>query len=128
VGVDDLLVEGVDAGATGWVAGLVNALPAESVALWRLALAAHSDPAARAARDALYRWFLPLLELDTVPKFVQLIKLVQARTGLGSERVRAPRLALEGAERSAALALVDAALAARPSLQETSRRRTGMNA
>jgi 4-hydroxy-tetrahydrodipicolinate synthase len=62
----------------------------------------------------LYRWFLPLLELDTVPKFVQLIKLVQSRVGWGDERVRAPRLALEGEERAAALALITAALETRP--------------
>src|SRR5262249_39789446 len=86
VGVDDLLVEGVEAGATGWVAGLVNALPHESVALLQLALAGRTDASARAEADALYRWFVPLLELDTVPKFVQLIKLVQARVGWGSER------------------------------------------
>jgi 4-hydroxy-tetrahydrodipicolinate synthase len=122
VGVDDLIVEGVAAGATGWVAGLVNALPVESVRLFELARRGHAPEAAgspeaaqaRAQADALYRWFLPLLTLDTVPKFVQLIKLVQQRVGRGDERVRGPRLVLEGAEREAALALVDAALAARP--------------
>jgi 4-hydroxy-tetrahydrodipicolinate synthase len=62
----------------------------------------------------VYEWFLPLLRLDTVPKFVQLIKLVQQRVGRGDERVRGPRLVLDGAERAAALALIDAALAARP--------------
>jgi 4-hydroxy-tetrahydrodipicolinate synthase len=113
VGVDDLIVEGIDAGATGWVAGLVNALPHESVALFRLALQGRGS-AARAEADALYGWFRPLLELDTVPKFVQLIKLAQARVGWGSERVRGPRLALDGEEREAALALIDSALAARP--------------
>ena len=75
---------------------------------------------ARAGRSAearaLYDWFLPLLRLDTVPKFVQLIKLVQAETGLGSETVRPPRLALDGAEREAALALIRDALARRPAL------------
>jgi 4-hydroxy-tetrahydrodipicolinate synthase len=114
VGVDDALVEGVQAGATGWVAGLVNALPHESVALLRLALAGRDDPEAHARADALYRWFLPLLVLDTVPKFVQLIKLAQSRVGQGSERVRAPRLALEGAEREAALQVIEQALATRP--------------
>lgn len=111
VGLDDLLVEGVAAGATFWVAGLVNALPEESVALFDQALV--GGP--RAASE-LYRWFLPLLRLDTGPKFVQLIKLVEERLGLGSERVRPPRLSLVGAEREAALAIVDQALATRPLL------------
>jgi 4-hydroxy-tetrahydrodipicolinate synthase len=117
VGVDDLIVEGIDAGATGWVAGLVNALPRESVALFRLALQGRSAPA-RAEADALYGWFRSLLELDTVPKFVQLIKLVQAEVGWGSERVRGPRLELEGAERAAALAIVRTARKARPAAFE----------
>ena len=109
VGVDDLIVEGIDAGATGWVAGLVNALPVESARLFVLARAGR-----RAEARALYRWFLPLLRMDTVPKFVQLIKLCQAVVGMGSERVRPPRLALAGAERRQALATIEAALAARP--------------
>jgi 4-hydroxy-tetrahydrodipicolinate synthase len=109
VGVDDLIVEGIDAGATGWVAGLVNALPAESARLFALARAGK-----RAEARALYRWFLPLLRMDTVPKFVQLIKLCQEVVGMGSERVRPPRLALAGAERRQALATIEAALAARP--------------
>lgn len=119
VGVDDLIVEGVAAGATGWVAGLVNAMPVESVRLFDLAVRAQSADAdaaasARAAADALYEWFLPLLTLDTVPKFVQLIKLVQQQVGQGHERVRAPRLVLDGAERDETLALIAAKLAARP--------------
>ncbi len=119
VGVDDLIVEGIAAGATGWVAGLVNAMPQESVRLFELATRANgpSGPAAdqaRAAADRLYQWFLPLLTLDTVPKFVQLIKLVQQQVGHGDERVRAPRLVLDGAEREATLALVADALARRP--------------
>jgi 4-hydroxy-tetrahydrodipicolinate synthase len=112
VGVDDLIVEGIAAGATGWVAGLVNAFPLESVRLFELAGRA-DHAAARREVDALYRWFLPLLRLDTVPKFVQLIKLVQQRVGFGHERVRAPRLVLEGAEREEALAVIDRAIAAR---------------
>lgn len=111
VGVDDLIGEGVDAGAVGWIAGLVNALPRESVALFELAR--------RGAREealALYRWFLPLLRLDTVPKFVQLIKLVQEEVGMGTARVRPPRLELAGAERDRALEVIRAALAGRPEL------------
>lgn len=115
VGVDDLLVEGVAAGATGWVAGLVNAFPHESVRLYDLAMK-QDDAGARREADALYRWFLPLLRLDTVPKFVQLIKLVQQRMGQGHERVRAPRLVLAGAERAEALAVIDAAIASRPNI------------
>jgi 1-pyrroline-4-hydroxy-2-carboxylate deaminase len=109
VGVDDLIVEGLAAGAVGWIAGLVNALPKESVLLFE-----------RAARSQdvfdLYTWFLPLLRLDTVPKFVQLIKLAQAEVGMGSERVRPPRLPLAGEERDTALRLIRAALASRPRL------------
>jgi 4-hydroxy-tetrahydrodipicolinate synthase len=111
VGVDDLIVEGVAAGAIGWIAGLADALPAESVRLFELA----RDGKLAEARS-LYNWFLPLLRLDTVPKFVQLIKLVQAQTGLGSEAVRPPRLPLAGAERDQALELVRAALARRPAV------------
>ena len=119
VGVDDLIVEGIAAGATGWVAGLVNAMPLESVRLFDLATRATASDAAtaaqaRSAADALYRWFLPLLTLDTVPKFVQLIKLVQQQVGHGDERVRAPRLVLEGAEREVTLALIADKLATRP--------------
>ncbi len=111
MGVDDLLVEGVAAGATGWIAGLVDALPAESVRLFDLAAAGRRDE----ARE-LYRWFLPLLRLDTVPKFVQLIKLVQAEVGMGAETVRPPRLPLAGAERDQALALIRGCLQRRPAL------------
>jgi 1-pyrroline-4-hydroxy-2-carboxylate deaminase len=109
VGVDDLILEGVAAGAVGWVAGLVNALPVESVRLFELAVAGRTKEA-----RALYDWFLPLLRLDVVPKFVQLIKLVQQETGTGSERVRPPRLTLAGRERDEALALIRERLAAKP--------------
>ncbi|HLX28428.1 MAG TPA: dihydrodipicolinate synthase family protein [Casimicrobiaceae bacterium] len=111
-GVDDAIVETIGAGAIGWIAGLANAFPAESVALFRLASEARRDEA-----FALYRWFLPLLRMDTVPKFVQLIKLAQERVGMGSARVRAPRLALEGDELREANAILDEALATRPSLR-----------
>lgn len=116
VGVDDAIVEGVAAGAVGWIAGLVNAFPAESVALFRLAQEARYDPARADETFALYRWFLPLLRLDTVPKFVQLIKLVQEKVGKGSSRVRPPRLELDGAERAEALTLIEAALDSRREL------------
>lgn len=106
VGVDDLVVEGVKAGARGWIAGLVNAFPRESVRLFELALEGEAEEETR----ELYEWFLPLLRLDVVPKFVQLIKLVQQEVGLGSERVRPPRLTVEGAEREAALEVVRAAV------------------
>jgi len=111
VGVDDLIVEGIAAGARGWIAGLVNAFPIESVALHRYAMDGRADEA-----RALYQWFLPLLRMDTVPKFVQLIKLVQERVGMGSARVRPPRLELEGDERRQALATIDRALEHRPRL------------
>jgi 4-hydroxy-tetrahydrodipicolinate synthase len=109
VGLDDMLLEGVAAGAVGWVAGLVNAMPVESVRLFELAREGRWHEA-----TALYRWFLPLLRMDTVPEFVQLIKLVQAEVGMGSERVRGPRLPVAGTARDAALATIRAALAARP--------------
>jgi 1-pyrroline-4-hydroxy-2-carboxylate deaminase len=111
VGVDDAVVEAVYAGATGWIAGLVNAFPAESVALFRHAAEGRKEQAA-----ALYRWFLPLLRMDTVPKFVQLIKLAQQRVGMGNDRVRPPRLPLAGDELRAATEILDRALATRPSL------------
>lgn len=109
VGVDDLILEGVAAGAVGWVAGLVDAFPEESVRLFDLAMAGRTEEARR-----LYEWFLPLLRFDTVPKFVQLIKLVQHEVGLGSDRVRAPRLELVGSEREAALSVIREALETRP--------------
>jgi dihydrodipicolinate synthase/N-acetylneuraminate lyase len=111
IGVDDLVLDGVAAGAAGWIAGLADALPRESVRLFELARAGRHHEA-----RALFDWFLPLLRLDTVPKFVQLIKLVQAEVGLGSEVVRPPRLPLAGAEREEALRLVRDALARRPPL------------
>ena len=109
VGLDDLIVEGVAAGAVGWIAGLVNALPSPSVRLLELASAGRTAEA-----RALYEWFLPLLRLDTGPKFVQLIKLVQQEVGKGSATVRPPRLALEGEELSGALSLIRGRLAAQP--------------
>ena len=114
VGVDDVLVEGVNAGARGWVAGLVNAFPAESVELFNLASAGRHEDA-----FALYRWFLPLLRMDTVPKFVQLIKWVQGETGTGSATVRAPRLEIHGAELEEAQQVLKTALANRPKIKST---------
>src|SRR5579872_930231 len=111
-GVDDAIVEAIGSGAVGWIAGLVNAFPAESVALFRYASEGRRDDA-----FALYRWFLPLLRMDTVPKFVQLIKLVQEEVGMGSARVRAPRLEVVGDELSQARAAIRKALAERPALQ-----------
>jgi 4-hydroxy-tetrahydrodipicolinate synthase len=105
-GLDDMALECFLMGADGWIAGLVNALPEESVRLFDLARAGRIEEA-----KALYAWFLPLLRFDTVPRFVQLIKLVQAEVGKGSETVRPPRLRLEGDERAAALGLVRERLA-----------------
>lgn len=109
VGMDDAIVEGVAMGAVGWIAGLVNAFPLESVKLFEAARDGNWDEA-----FALYKWFLPLLRLDTVPKFVQLIKLAQQEAGMGHERVRAPRLVLEGSEREAALQVIRTGLKNRP--------------
>jgi 4-hydroxy-tetrahydrodipicolinate synthase len=105
-GVDDLIVEALHAGAAGWIAGLVNALPDESVHLFNLVTGSEGVPANASAARELYEWFLPLLRLDTVPKFVQLIKLVQAVARRGSARVRPPRLELEGAELEAYESLI----------------------
>jgi 4-hydroxy-tetrahydrodipicolinate synthase len=109
VGVDDAIVEGVVMGAVGWIAGLVNALPEESVALFNYAMERNREQAMR-----LYNWFLPLLRMDTVPKFVQLIKLVQQEVGMGNTRVRPPRLELAGAELEKALIVIRDTLAKRP--------------
>lgn len=103
VGIDDIIVEGVAAGAVGWIAGLVNAFPRESVRLFELARDAKWQEA-----QELYEWFLPLLRFDTGPRFVQKIKLAQERLQIGNARVRPPRLPLAGAE----LAEVEQTLAA----------------
>ncbi|HTW55953.1 MAG TPA: dihydrodipicolinate synthase family protein [Thermoplasmata archaeon] len=121
VGVDDAVVEGVAGGATGWVAGLANAFPDESRALFEAAL--RGD---RPAADALYRRFLPLLRLDADPRFVQWIKAVEAEVGLGPAHVRPPRLPLTAPERAHVAALVAAFRSAGPSepapVQENSSR------
>lgn len=109
VGVDDAIVEGIHAGATGWIAGLVSAFPKESVDIFNYAINGETEKAFE-----IYRWFLPLLRLDTVPKFVQLIKLVQEKVGWGSVRVRPPRLELVGQELEETLKIIDEALAKRP--------------
>ncbi|HEY5330260.1 MAG TPA: dihydrodipicolinate synthase family protein [Acidobacteriaceae bacterium] len=113
VGVDDVIVEAIGTGAAGWIAGLVNAYPAESVQLFNLAKQGKNADAFE-----LYRWFLPLLRLDTVPKFVQLIKWVQERAGVGSARVRAPRMELHGKELKAVIAVYEKAVAERPTINE----------
>ncbi len=96
-----MILESVPVGAVGWIAGLVNALPGHSVQLFDLARSGRAGDA-----RALYDWFLPLLRLDTLPKFVQLIKLVQQEVGRGSTTVRPPRLQLAGAELESARAVI----------------------
>lgn len=108
-GVDDLVVESFVLGAIGWVSGLVNAFPRENRLLWDLLQAGRWDDARR-----LYRWYTPLLHLDTHPKLVQFIKLAAAECGFGSERVRAPRLPLVGEERERVLGIIRKAIALRP--------------
>ncbi|MFL6354290.1 MAG: dihydrodipicolinate synthase family protein [Bryobacteraceae bacterium] len=110
VGVDDAIVEAAAMGAVGWIAGLVNAFPRESVELFELAKGGRAKEAFE-----LYRWFLPLLRMDTVPKFVQLIKLVQEQLGIGTARVRPPRLELIGSELDKARTIIAHALSSRPS-------------
>lgn len=112
VGVDDAIVEGIRMGSVGWIAGLANALPLESVAVFDYAVTGQMDKAL-----ALYNWFLPLLRMDTVPKFIQLIKLVQQECGHGSARVRAPRMELEGAELQEAKRIIARALKTRPQIE-----------
>jgi 1-pyrroline-4-hydroxy-2-carboxylate deaminase len=109
VGVDDAIVEGIAAGAVGWIAGLANALPRESAELFNCAIAGEREKASE-----IYRWFLPLLRMDTVPKFVQLIKLVQQEVGMGNARVRAPRLELSEDELEQTREVIRRALAQRP--------------
>ena len=106
VGVDDLIVEGIKAGAVGWIAGLANAFPKESVELFRLALSQADDETWK-----LYRWFLPLLRLDTIVKFVQAIKFVQEEVGAGFALTRPPRLELTEAERGQVQRILKKALA-----------------
>ena len=110
-GVDDLALEALLLGAHGWLAGLVNAFPRETVVLYELARAGRLEEA-----RALYRWFMPLLHLDVSTKLVQNIKLAEAMTGLGTEYVRAPRLPLAGEERKRVESVIAHALADRPAL------------
>lgn len=110
-GVDDLALENFLFGAVGWVSGMANCFPHESVRLFRLAEAGKLDEAL-----ALYRWFMPLLHLDTHVKLVQYIKLANQMTGYGSEHVRPPRLPLIGAERAEVEAVVRRAIETRPKL------------
>jgi 1-pyrroline-4-hydroxy-2-carboxylate deaminase len=112
VGMDDAIVEGVGAGAEGWIAGLVNAFPEESVALFE---AATRGDKVRARE--IYNWFLPLLRLDTVPKFVQFIKWVQAELGRGTYVVRGPRLPLDASELATVKGILAQALKARPAVR-----------
>jgi len=108
-GVDTLAMEELCMGAHGWVAGLVDAFPDETVAIYNLVKAERYGEAAE-----IYRWFMPLLELDIHPKLVQYIKLAATATGIGSEHVRAPRLTLEGAEREQVLRIIQKGVATRP--------------
>lgn len=110
-GVDTLAMEELCLGADGWVAGLVDAFPAETVAIYKLVKAGKIEEAAK-----IYRWFMPVLELDIHPKLVQYIKLAAMQTGIGSEYVRAPRLKLEGTERQNVLQTIDEAISNRPKL------------
>ena len=111
--MDDLVLESVALGAVGWVSGLVNAFPAENRLLWDLLMAGRWEE----ARE-VYRWYTPVLHLDTHVKLVQYIKLAVADGGLGTETVRPPRLPLEGAEREQVLAVIRSAIETRPVFAE----------
>lgn len=112
-GVDTLAAEELMMGADGWVAGLVCAFPKETVAIYELIKAGRYEDALR-----IYRWFLPILELDINPQLVQNIKLAEVMTGLGTEFVRKPRQVLEGAERASVIQILETGLANRPSLPD----------
>ncbi len=112
-GVDPLALESLLIGADGWVAGLVCAFPAETVAIYELAKAGYTKEATE-----IYRWFLPLLELDISPQLVQNIKLAEVATGIGTETVRKPRLPLQGKERERVLQVIDTGLKNRPVLPD----------
>ncbi|MBS7254085.1 dihydrodipicolinate synthase family protein [Flavobacterium branchiicola] len=112
-GVDTLALESLLMGSDGWVSGLVCAFPQETVAIYKLAKAGKIDEALK-----IYRWFLPLLELDINSFLVQNIKLAEVATGIGSEYVRAPRLPLQGAERERVLAIIAEGLRTRPTLPD----------
>lgn len=112
-GVDTLALESLLIGADGWVAGLVCAFPAETVAIYELAKTGR-----RAEAIQIYRWFMPLLELDISPQLVQNIKLAEVATGIGTENVRAPRLPLRGAERERVLQIIEDSMKSRPSLAD----------
>jgi 1-pyrroline-4-hydroxy-2-carboxylate deaminase len=111
-GVDTLAMEELLLGADGWVAGLVCAFPYETTAIYNLVKSGHIAEATK-----IYRWFMPLLELDIHPKLVQYIKLAESEVGLGSEYVRPPRLTIEGGERSSILDVIHTALSNRPTLK-----------
>lgn len=110
-GVDDLVLESAMLGASGWVSGLVNAFPAENRVIWDLAMAGKYEEAL-----GIYRWYTPLLHLDTHVKLVQYIKLAVHACGYGSEMVRMPRLPLVGAERERIMSIINKAIANRPKL------------
>ncbi|WP_297703092.1 dihydrodipicolinate synthase family protein [uncultured Eudoraea sp.] len=112
-GVDTLGLESILMGADGWVAGLVCAFPQETVAIYELAKAGRTDEALQ-----IYRWFLPLLELDISPQLVQNIKLAELATGIGTENVRAPRLKLQGDERKRVLKIIGEGMKSRPTLPD----------
>ncbi len=122
-GVDTIVMEELMLGADGIVGGLVDAFPRETVAIYKLVKADRY----KEALD-IYRWFLPLLELDIHPKLVQYIKLAAAQTGLCSEYVRAPRLVLQGKERETVLATINKAIAARPVLPDYLKLQAAVNA
>jgi len=112
-GVDTLALEEFALGADGWVCGLGDAFPVETVAIYRLMKAGRYPEAL-----AIYRWFLPVLELDIHPKLVQYIKLAATLTGIGTEFVRAPRLMLEGEERRRVTTIIQNAIATRPAIPD----------
>lgn len=114
-GVDPIAIESLIMGAHGWVAGLVDAFPRETVAIYRLVKAGRIEEA-----RAIHRWFLPVLELDIHAKLVQYIKLAEVATGIGTETVRAPRLPLKGKERETIIGIINEAIAVRPELPEGS--------
>ena len=111
--MDTIAFESLVAGADGWVAGLCDAYPAETVAVYKLVKAGKIQEAL-----AIHQWFMPLLDLDLSPQLVQNIKLAEVATGIGTENVRKPRLPLEGEERKRVQDIIDQAMKSRPKLPE----------
>ena len=109
-GLDDVALESILLGCTGWISGLVDAFPRENGLMWDAATSGNWDKALE-----IYRWYMPMLHFDSHPKLVQYVKLASAEMGYGTETVRAPRLPLAGEQREEALRIIRESAVTRPS-------------